>query len=170
MYVFITGVSGVGKTTVMEELLRRGFVAYDTDHNGLSDWRGRKDGTSVDESLGLAYGTQEWFDTYIWTLLPEKVLSLRPEGADDITFMCGAPGNAEDVSSNFDIIICLYSDDEVLKGRVLSREARYDGELKDILNWNEDFTERFRKLGAVMIDASANTERIVDSILKVIKD
>ena len=38
LLIFVIGMSGSGKTTVKEELLRRGCTAYDTDDYGLTVW------------------------------------------------------------------------------------------------------------------------------------
>ncbi len=51
MNVLVTGQAGSGKSSVAAELLRRGFVAYDTD--AMRDVTGFD---SVDELLARAYG------------------------------------------------------------------------------------------------------------------
>ena len=42
--IYITGVAGVGKTTVLNELKRRGYEAYDADEN-LSSWELKSPGS-----------------------------------------------------------------------------------------------------------------------------
>jgi len=37
--VLVTGMSGVGKATLVRELLRRGFRGYDADDDGFSELR-----------------------------------------------------------------------------------------------------------------------------------
>ena len=131
--IFITGVSGVGKTAVMSELIKRGYVAYDTDKNGLSVWLNKQTGKKVEDDAKLQYGTKEWFDAYLWTLLPDKVMSTKEMNPDITIFFCGSPGNALEVSKIFDKIICLNVNGKALKQRVLSRNSRYENELNDIL-------------------------------------
>jgi hypothetical protein len=40
MRVLLTGMSATGKSTLVQELRRRGFVAYDADDDGFSEPRG----------------------------------------------------------------------------------------------------------------------------------
>jgi predicted ATPase len=40
MRVLLTGMSATGKSTLVQELRRRGFVAYDADEDGFSEPRG----------------------------------------------------------------------------------------------------------------------------------
>jgi AAA domain len=37
--IFVTGMSGTGKSTVLQELARRGFRTVDTDEGGWTEWR-----------------------------------------------------------------------------------------------------------------------------------
>ena len=38
----ITGTSTSGKSAVAKELVKRGYEAYDTEHNGISAWYNKK--------------------------------------------------------------------------------------------------------------------------------
>ncbi|WP_371404712.1 AAA family ATPase [Kribbella sp. NBC_00662] len=49
--VLVTGMSGVGKTTVLEELRRRGYVTVDTDYDGWVLADGRWDEPRMDRLL-----------------------------------------------------------------------------------------------------------------------
>ena len=45
--VWITGVSGTGKSTVRVELATRGYQSFDTDEDGIAVWRLRTTGEEV---------------------------------------------------------------------------------------------------------------------------
>jgi nucleoside-triphosphatase THEP1 len=40
--ILITGVSTSGKSTIAQELVKRGYESYDTEHNGISAWYNRE--------------------------------------------------------------------------------------------------------------------------------
>ncbi|MFI5697484.1 AAA family ATPase [Kribbella sp. NPDC051586] len=49
--VLVTGMSGTGKTTVLDELRRRGWMAIDTDYDGWVGADGRWDESRMDQLL-----------------------------------------------------------------------------------------------------------------------
>ncbi|WP_432881095.1 AAA family ATPase [Kribbella sp. CA-245084] len=49
--VLVTGMSGAGKTTVLDELRRRGWLAIDTDYDGWVGADGRWDERRMDQLL-----------------------------------------------------------------------------------------------------------------------
>lgn len=86
MRVLITGMSGTGKSTVVEELRRRGFAAYDADEHGFTEesddgsWRWRTSSVSAllrdAESDVLFAGCSDEQVTFRWD---RKVLLTAPE-------------------------------------------------------------------------------------------
>jgi predicted ATPase len=51
--ILVTGMSGTGKSTALQELRQRGFEAVDTDEPGWTEWRDDDDG-SVPASFRLS--------------------------------------------------------------------------------------------------------------------
>jgi shikimate kinase len=97
--VLITGMSGVGKSTLVRELRRRGFRAYDADDDGFSEPRadGRW-GWRVDQVAGvLEHG----------------------EAASDVVFFAGC--SEEQVMLPFDVRILLTAPAEILLQRLTAR-------------------------------------------------
>ena len=91
--VLITGMSGAGKTSVLDELARRGHRTVDTDYDG---WV-------------LADGT--WDETRISTLL----------ASDSSVVVSGAVENQSQFYDRFDAVVLLSAPVEVLIERVSTR-------------------------------------------------
>jgi dephospho-CoA kinase len=49
--VLVTGMSGVGKSTILDELRRRGFLTVDTDYDGWEMPDGTRDESRMDRLL-----------------------------------------------------------------------------------------------------------------------
>jgi thymidylate kinase len=168
--IFITGISGSGKTTVKDALIRRGYAAYDTDENGLTAWTHKQSGRPAEAKPTIQYGTPKWYATYQWTLQAGKVREKAKHARGELVFMCGVPGNWPDAMPMFDKIFCLSLDDKALRHRLLNRTNNNYGkashELSDIMGWNKTMAADAERRGAVIIDANRPVEEIVDTILK----
>lgn len=162
--------AGSGKTTVKEELIHRGYIAYDTDENGLTLWINKRSGQPAEAKPNIQYGTSRWYETYLWTLQTDKVREKAKQTSGKLVFMCGIPGNWRDVMPIFDRVYCLALGNEPLKQRLLHRANNNYGkashELRDILGWNKSMAADSEKLGATVIDADRPVEEIIDMILK----
>jgi shikimate kinase len=115
--VLITGMSGTGKSTVIEELAARGFRAIDTDENGLSEI------VSVpeDEPTGLDPG-QDW----IWR--EDRIRGLLSADETDVLFLCGCAPNQGKFYPRFDHIILLSAPTDVIVERLTSRTTNSYGQ------------------------------------------
>jgi thymidylate kinase len=164
---FVTGIPGAGKSSVVRELVERGYAAQDTD--SLSIWIRFDNGEPDNGQSGIPYGTPEWYRTFRWTLEAAVVSRLKKESGDTAVFLCGAPGNTRELAHLFDKVFCLAVDDETLEHRLMSRTGKDYGKAKhehdDVLRWNKTFADDFRALGAVVIDAAEPLPRVVDAIL-----
>ena len=70
--IYITGVSGSGKSTVAQELKKRGYEAYDAEE-GFSYWFDRKTHKIYKKLSKYNSHTPEFHQKYEWLMLRSKV-------------------------------------------------------------------------------------------------
>jgi hypothetical protein len=167
--IWVTGNSGVGKSTVCQALKRRGYMAIDADWEGYSHWADRTSGQIVaDPPYPPPAG---WLDRYGWRIAREKVEALAARAAETTVFFCGSVENDDEVKELFDVVICLVVDDETLTGRLTSRTTNAFGshpeELAAALTANRSAGSVNRRPGAVIIDGTLPLESVVDAVLAV---
>lgn len=162
----IEGVSGVGKTTVAEELQRRGYdvvhgdrvLAYYGDPQTGEPLTAPTQGSEMDV---LAWGNAHW----IWPV--DKVRSLIADQSHDITFFCGGSRNSSQFIDLFDEIFILDVDIETLNRRLARRpEDEFGGRpIEQELIARLHATKADIPKGGVVVDATAPVARVVDKIL-----
>jgi thymidylate kinase len=168
--IYITGPSGAGKSTVRNELQKHGYEAHDTDEDGMSAWYNSETGEKVrypDE----AARSSDWHRHHVYRISPEKVKSLAEHAKDKLVFICGIPSNDLELAEYYDKVICLVIDEETMKRRVASRETNAFGksadELSLMLYWHGRVLERYKKFGAVMVDAALPLETVTNEVIAI---
>ncbi len=151
----IEGVSGSGKTSVCNELRRRGYHAINGDRE-LAYQGDPETGTPVE---GFAH------EHHIWHV--DKVKDLVDNRDEAVTFFCGGSRNFSKFIDWFDGVFVLDVDLDTLNGRLDQRsEHEWGGkktEREDILRLHrtkEDIPEN-----GIIIDASAPIAHVVAEIL-----
>jgi broad-specificity NMP kinase len=157
MYL-IDGVSGAGKTTICEELSRRGYNAVEADEV-LAGF--------IDPTTGLPtddHSSENWH----WD--KEKFRVMVAAGGDKDIFVCGGAMNKPDFLHHFTKVFTLHLDDETLKRRLLHRTNNDYGkkpeELAFQLKMNADTVQYSKENGTILIDATQPVSVIIDQILK----
>jgi putative addiction module killer protein len=70
--VYITGISGAGKSEVCKQLNRLGYWAFDADWDGISAWYDAN-GALVDTPPRDIWRTHEWQTTHRWCYSRERL-------------------------------------------------------------------------------------------------
>ena len=155
----IDGVSCAGKTTVCNELQRRGYHAIHGDE-ALAYWGDLQTG----EPVG---GRPDEQRTWIWDV--EKVSALVADHTHAVTFFCGGSRNSDRFISLFDEVFVLEIDLDTLNRRLAARpEDEWGGTASE----GESFarlqhaTKEGLPTNAIIIDTTAPLSSIVDTILE----
>jgi dephospho-CoA kinase len=165
--VWVTGNSGVGKSTVCALLKSRGELAVDADWEGHSRWVDRTTGHVVAEPpYPVPAG---WLDRFGWKISRAEVEALAARMQDKTAFLCGSAENEADVGDLFDLVICLVVDPETLRDRLQTRTTNAFGnhpeELAAALGCNDAVESTYRRLGATIIDGRRSPSEVAGAVL-----
>lgn len=168
--IFITGTSAAGKTTIAKELGSRGYEAYDTDHGNISSWYDKETGERVGGLNEIAERSEVWLDQHEWNISLEWVKEMARKAKHKNIFVCGGSHNKLQVRALCDLTIWLMINESVIRERLKSvRDHDYGKtpqELELILKWNKLNEMEHREYGAIMINATQPTEKVVDEIIR----
>ena len=151
----VEGLSGAGKSSVYEELIRRGYRAISTDRawkyhpdpvTGLRDGASRYDAPKWDEHKAIS-----------------ELESLEPE----VLFVCGSSRNRDRFLPYFTEIFILRIDDDTMRRRLQERTNNDFGkqpeEIDLMLRLNRSDA---KPAGAIEIDATQPLHQVVDELLR----
>ena len=155
----IDGVSCAGKTTVCDELQRRGYHAIHGDRE-LAYWGDPKTGEPV---TGCAAEHRTW----MWNV--EKVSALVADQNHAATFFCGGSRNSDRFIDLLDGVFVLEIDLDTLNRRLAARpEDAWGGSASEgeFFARLQHATNEGLPTNAIIIDATAPLSSIVDTILE----
>ena len=153
----IEGVSGTGKTSVCNELQRRGYHAI----HGDRELAYRGDPETGEPMDGFAH------EHHIWHV--DKVKALVANQDEAVTFFCGGSRNFAQFIDLFDGVFVLEVDLDTLNRRLDERaENEWGGKQteRDLIARLHQTKEDIPKNG-IIIDATAPIARVVDEILRL---
>lgn len=157
--VLVTGVSGVGKSTAVGELARRGVRAVDLDDPAWSEWADSADG---DGPSPLRPG-QDW----LWR--EDRVARLLATEDADVLVVGGCAPNLGTFRHLFDVIVLLSAPAAVMASRLGSRSGSAYGthpeELARSLCFKETVEPRLRSIAHAEIDTTASLDDVVTTLL-----
>jgi hypothetical protein len=153
----IEGLSGTGKTSVCNELQRRGYHAI----HGDRELAYRGDPETGEPTEGFAH------EHHIWHV--DKVRALVANQDETVTFFCGGSRNFSKFMDLFDGVFVLEVDLDTLNRRLDERPDDEWGGGKPtdrelIARWHQ--TKEDIPKNGIVIDATAPIARVVDEILR----
>ena len=155
----IDGVSCAGKTTVCNELQKRGYRAIHGDRE-LAYFGDLETGEPVGDSTSEK---RSW----IWDV--EKVKALTADHSHPATFFCGGSRNSGRFIDLFDEVFVLEIDLDTLDQRLAARpEDEWGGTASEGESFarHQHATREYLPKNAISIDATAPLLEVVDFILK----
>jgi len=170
--IFITGVAGSGKSTVCEELKKRGYAAYNIEEiDGMFRMIHLDTGREI--SFSDTDDEQVIAEKGDWICNVEKLQKLIENEKNNIAFYCGTGSNNDEIISFFDKIIFLKISPEVLRTRLSARGPGNIGRTKEvqdiILGWKESSEKEMAEDGAIFVDADGSLKETVDKVLEAAK-
>jgi hypothetical protein len=152
----VEGLSGAGKSSVYEDLIRRGYRAISTD-------RAWKYHAEPDTDLR---GRPTKYDNAMWD--EQKALSELESPEPEVLFVCGSSGNRDSFLSYFTKIFNLRIDDDTMRRRLAERTNNDFGkqpeELELMLGLNRNDA---KPAGAIDVDATQPLDQVVDEVLRL---
>jgi gluconate kinase len=155
----IEGVSGSGKTSVCNELRRRGYHSINGDRE-LAYQGDPRTGKPLD---GFAH------EHHIWNV--DRVRTLVADKSHAASFFCGGSRNFASFINLFDGVFVLEVDLDTLNQRLAERtESEWGGRAseRELVARLHATKEDIPKIG-VVIDATVPIARVVDEILRKVR-
>ncbi len=149
--IFITGMSGTGKSSVIREIAGRGYKAIDMDEPGWSEFDGE--------------GNWVWKENRVHDLLASLA-------DDEVLFLSGCTDGQGKFYPQFDKIVLLSAPTDVIVERLKTRTTNSYGklphELAETLEYIETVEPLLRKGADIEIDSSAPLDSVVKTILSLL--
>ncbi|MBP9701457.1 MAG: AAA family ATPase [Candidatus Pacebacteria bacterium] len=167
--IYITGVSGTGKTTIYEELKKRGFTAISLDEtDDLCCWASKKTKEKVERQVELNI---EFTSTHDWICDIEYLKKLLAKETDkDMVFVLGVASNQKEFLTMFDKVLVLQCKPETFLHRLTHRTNNEFGKDETVrsavLGWYQEFESELLLRGAISIDTDKPLNEVVEEVLR----
>ena len=152
----VEGVSGAGKSSVYEELIRRGYKAISTDRA----WKRHAD-PDIGPPAGPDHHGRSMWDG-------QKALSALENPEPEVLFVCGSSSNRDRFLPYFTRVFNLRIDDDTMRRRLQERTNNDFGkqpeELELMLRLNRSAE---KPVGAIDVDATRPLDQVVDELLRL---
>jgi len=158
----LTGMSGVGKSTLICGLAARGYKAVDTDTDEWSEWVT----VAGDPARFGSIEEQDW----VWR--EDRIQRLLSTEDAAVLFVSGCKSNQGRFYPQFDHIILLRAPTPVLLERLAARTTNPYGKHPDerarILGHIRMVEPLLRRTASLEVDTSAPVEQVIETILRLV--
>lgn len=166
MKILLTGIAGTGKTTVLAELQKQGYVVIDLDATGICRWKNKE--TQEFTEYGETGRNYDWLTKHGWYCDIEKLKQLLSAIREDKdVFVAGISENIEELVEEFDRVFMLIAPDVVVKERLNARTNNHFAKKEEEQNFVlEHSKELLKKIKDFMeVDANKGPDEITRVIL-----
>jgi len=151
----VEGLSGAGKSSVYEELIRRGYKAISTDRA----WK-----YHADPDTGP--GRPIHYDNSMWD--QQKAVSELESPEPEVLFVCGSSRNRDRFLPYFTKIFSLRIDDDTMRRRLRERTNNEFGKQPEEADLMLSLNRSDEKpAGAIDVDATQPLNQVVDALLRL---
>lgn len=162
--ILITGLSGVGKSTVIAQLSALGYQAVDADSADYSHW---VSASEVADAAGIPVeADRDW----VWQ--EKRMATLLTTADTDLLFVSGTAPNMRQFLSEFDHVILLSAPAEVMVERLATRTTNSYGkrpeEVARALGLIASVEPLLRRIADHEIVTTVPVEEVIESILTAI--
>ena len=163
--MLLTGLSGTGKSTIIDRLAARGFNAIDLDSDEWSEW------VKVQFEGDPASGDSPVEPDRDWMWREDRVQTLLSSTQPAMLFVAGCAPNMAKFCDRFDYIVLLSAPADAIAERLMTRDNNEYGkrpeELARVLAQIDAIEPRLRKLADFEIDTSVNVDEVVRRLLVI---
>jgi dephospho-CoA kinase len=161
--ILLTGMSGTGKSTVINVLAARGYKAVDADYDEFSEW------VMVSDDSATPGEPVEPDRDWVWR--EDRVQALLSNEDVDVLFVSGCSPNMGKFLPRFDHIILLSAPTDVIVERLNTRTNNPHGKTPDeaarIVGLIETVEPLLRRTAEHEIDTSIPLDDVVTKVLQL---
>jgi shikimate kinase len=161
--ILLTGLSGVGKSTVTSELAKRGYKCVDADSDEYSHWE------AVVDDAGVAGTPVEPDRDWVWR--EDRVSDLLYSEDGDVLFVSGCAANMSQFLPRFDHVILLSAPRDAIAERLATRTTNDYGKRPDeaarVLDLIDTVEPLLRRVAHHEIDTNQPLSEVVATVLRI---